>query len=158
MATLDELLQAWVDVAGIRTRSQFAAGDVAAEAVREHGRGVIPVLAEHARRSARWVQMVIAVAQTFPPDVRERYAELPWTVFRQAARDRENPERWLRLAQDEGLSERDLAARMRGRRPARWQGECDCGARVHVVAQEDAAGETVRCPRCGQDLGVLETR
>ncbi len=160
--TLEDTLQAFADVAAIHARAQFAAGDVALAAVQEHGRAVIPKLAEVARRTRRWVEIVLAVAAAVPAEMREEYADLPWTVFRFAAShvDIRPLEEWLQMAQSEGLSERQLAERLRGRATVRARFVCDeCGA--HVIVRTDP-GTAIYCPVCpGYDrdavvLGVAE--
>lgn len=156
-ATLEEMLQRFADVAGIRTRAQFAAGDILLDAVKAWGPSILSEFATVARRTRRWCEMCLAVSRAVPQDLREEFAELPWTVFRFAvAHQEDRPLReWLELAATQGLGERQLAALLRGGRLAAWSGACDCGARIRVEAT-DAAGETVHCPLCGAEVGVMD--
>lgn len=154
---LDELLQRFADAVGIKARAQFVAGDILIEAVQRYGSGVLGVFAEHARRTRRWCEICLAVAKHVPPELREQFPDLPWTVFRFAVAHQDvRPVReWLQLAADQGLSERQLAAMLRGGELSSWSGSCDCGARFRVEA-ESAAGGIVHCPLCGAEVGVME--
>ncbi len=102
-----------------------------------------------ANRSKRWVQLLRSVAARFPPDVRDEYPELTWQHFRFAAshEDVMPAEDWLRIAQDEHLSTREMAARLNTKTTYRCHGTCEeCGSKVSV--RGTVPGLRIICPVC----------
>jgi hypothetical protein len=146
----------------------WALGDASAEAVRDHGRGVIGKIAETAGCSSARVRQLIAVAVTFPPEL--RWPDTDWSLYRAvrltAMRLKRGAADVLKEAVDSEYSLADIAALGKdGKRKATLKRVCDeCGAEISIKVPGELAGLRVECLVCkalerdGVQLGVLEVR
>ncbi len=163
--TLEETLSRFAEMLELNRASNWTLGDIAAEAVREHGQGVIGKLAEVARCSRERIKQLIRVAVTF--DEEQRYPDVDWSVYRAAyyaaKRIEEEPGQVLIQVLERELSLKDIAVLGTGKKTvAKLSKRCEwCGAKV-IISVEGLAGTKILCPVClavsGENrvLGVLE--
>lgn len=163
--TLEETLSRFAEMLELNRASNWTLGDIAAEAVREHGQGVIGKLAEVARCSRERIKQLIRVAVTFGEDL--RYPDIEWSVYRTvyhaAKRMDQDPGEVLKHVLEQELSLRDIAALGTDKKTVvRLSKKCEwCGAKVSISA-EGLAGTKILCPVClaaneeEKVLGVLE--
>lgn len=113
---LEESLSEFAEMLQAGRATQWAEGDMLAEAKRTYGRKVLLRFAEVGRCSVRWCQRRAKVAETFARDTRALYPDLNWSVFEIAART-DDPVGWLQKAADNGWSEAQLRQAIRGVKP-----------------------------------------
>lgn len=163
--TLEETLTRFAEMMEANRATNWSLGDLAAEAVREHGRVVVGKLAEVARCSRERIMQLIRVAMTFGEEL--RYPDIEWSIHRAvyhaAKRLQQEPGEVLKHVLEQELSLKDIAALGTDKKTiARLSRSCEwCGARISV-AVEGLAGTKILCPVClaaneeKRVLGVLE--
>ena len=114
--SLEESLGEFAEMLQAGRATQWAEGDMLADAKRTYGRKVLSQFAEVARCSTRWCQRRAKVAETFDGETRSLYPDMNWSVFEVAART-DDPKAWLQKAADNQWSERELRQVIRGERP-----------------------------------------
>lgn len=114
--SLEELLTRAAEMRLANRATQWALGDIAAEARETFGKQALGKLAEVLGVSRRWVQKLAQVWETYSDDERASYPELGWSLFAVAART-DDPIHWLTLANDNHWSERELRLAIRGEKP-----------------------------------------
>lgn len=114
--SLESFLQIWVNMAEEDRESLWRQGDFAILARERYGKAIFGDLAAIRQCTVRWIQQLARVAEMYPKEIREEFAELPWAVFSLAAAQ-SNPVQWLEKAYENGWSEADLRKAIRGERP-----------------------------------------
>lgn len=156
---LEHIVSRFAEYAEAERASRWTLGDVAAEAVKVHGKEVIPELAAAARASSAWVKQLIRVSAAFPEEL--RYPDVPWSFYRAvynaAKRVDKDPKALLKEALDKDWSQADLAAvGKENTKTTRYRGTCEhCGCTV-TVSGGIKPGTKITCPVCQEDLGVME--
>ena len=115
-SSLEELLTRATEMRQANRATQWALGDIAAEARENFGRAALGKLAEVMGVSKRWVQKQAQVAEAYSPDERAAFPELGWALFALAMRT-DDPVHWLEQASDNHWSERELRLAIQGERP-----------------------------------------
>ncbi len=113
---LEELLTRAAEMRQANRATQWALGDIAAEARETFGKGALGKLAETLGVSKRWVERLAQVSMAYSQEERATYPELGWALFAAATRT-DQPLYWLTLANDNQWSERELRQAIRGERP-----------------------------------------
>lgn len=109
--TLEEYISAIQNISETEEKAIWLKADLLLEARGAYkGAGFSEAMAEAMRCSARYIQEMIKVAKTFPPE--ECFLVLPFTIHRICART-DNPIYWLHRANDEQLSQRQLEEEIR---------------------------------------------
>jgi hypothetical protein len=158
LTQISELLQAGRAV-------NWAIGDAAAEAVRDHGRGIIGKIAETAGCSRARVNQMIAVAVDFAPE--QRHSDIDWSIYRQvrqtAKRLGREPVEVLREVVDGEMSLAEIAAIGKDKlEKSHLRKRCEwCNTTVDIAADGGMAGTKIYCPVCAAEdretlLGVME--
>lgn len=126
-------------------------GDMAAEAVKTHGREVVGKLAEVARCSIQRIRQLIYVSKAFGEEV--RYPDADWSIYRAvyhaAKRTGQDAVKLLIHVFDNDMSLADIAAIGTNKKTvAKLSKQCDwCNAKVSISA-EGLAGTKISCPVC----------
>ena len=115
-SSLEELLTRAVEMRQANRATQWALGDIAAEARETFGKTALGKLAEVMGVSKRWVERLAQVSEAYNHEERAAYPELGWSLFAVAMRTGD-PLAWLTRANDEHWSERELRLAIRGERP-----------------------------------------
>ena len=113
---LEELLTRATEMRQANRATQWALGNIAAEAREAFGKTALGKLAEVMGVSVRWVQKLAQVSTAYSQDERSAYPELGWALFAVAMRT-DDPIHWLNQANDNHWSERELRLAIRGERP-----------------------------------------
>ena len=112
MKSLEEYISAIQNITETEARAIWLKADLLLEARDVYqGTGFSNAMAEALGCSVRYIQELIKVAKTFPEE--ERLFHLPFSIYRVCARA-ENPTYWLRKANDEMLSQRQLEEEIKG--------------------------------------------
>ena len=112
MKSLEEYISAIQNITETEARAIWLKADLLLEARDVYqGTGFSNAMAEALGCSVRYIQELIKVAKTFPEE--ERLFHLPFSIYRVCARA-ENPAYWLRKANDEMLSQRQLEEEIKG--------------------------------------------
>ncbi len=112
MKSLEEYISAIQNITETEARAIWLKADLLLEARDVYqGTGFSNAMAEALGCSARYIQELIKVAKTFPEE--ERLFHLPFSIYRVCARAG-NPVYWLRKANDEMLSQRQLEEEIKG--------------------------------------------
>ena len=114
--SLEEYLSRAAEMRLANRATQWALGDIAAEARETFGKTALGKLAEVLGVSVRWVQKLAQVAEAYSQDERAAFPELGWALFAVAMRT-DDPVHWLTQANDNHWSERELRLAIRGERP-----------------------------------------
>ena len=112
MNSLEEYISAIQNITETEARAIWLKADLLLEARDVYqGTGFSNAMAEALGCSVRYIQELIKVAKTFPEE--ERLFHLPFSIYRVCARAG-NPVYWLRKANDEMLSQRQLEEEIKG--------------------------------------------
>lgn len=112
MKSLEEYISAIQNITETEARAIWLKADLLLEARDVYqGTGFSNAMAKALGCSARYIQELIKVAKTFPEE--ERLFHLPFSIYRVCARAG-NPIYWLRKANDEMLSQRQLEEEIKG--------------------------------------------
>ena len=112
MKSLEEYISAIQNITETEARAIWLKADLLLEARDVYqGTGFSNAMAEALGCSVRYIQELIKVAKTFPEE--ERLFHLPFSIYRVCARAG-NPVYWLRKANDEMLSQRQLEEEIKG--------------------------------------------
>ncbi len=114
--SLEELLTRAAEMRQANRATQWALGDIAAEAREAFGKSALGKLAEVMGVSKRWVERLAQVSEAYSQDERSAYPELGWALFAVAMKT-DDPIHWLTQAADNHWSERELRQAIRGERP-----------------------------------------
>lgn len=163
--SLEETLTQIVELLVAGRAVNWALGDQAAEAVRNHGKGIIGKIAETAGCSKARIEQLIAVAVTFPAEL--RYPDVDWSIYRQVRQTAKRIGREavvvLQEAVDNEMSCADIAAIGRDKlTKSKLRKRCEwCNATVTIEADGGMAGVKINCPVCQAEgretlIGVLE--
>lgn len=114
--SLEELLDRATEMRLANRATQWALGDIAAEARETFGKQALGKLAEVMGVSTRWVQKLAQVSTAYSKQERAAFPELGWSLFALAARA-DDPIQWLTQASDSQWSERELRQAIRGGKP-----------------------------------------
>lgn len=114
--SLEELLDRATEMRLANRATQWALGDIAAEARETFGKQALGKLAEVMGVSTRWVQKLAQVSTAFTHPERAEFREVNWSVFALAATT-DTPRGWIVRAADNQWSERELRQAIRGSKP-----------------------------------------
>lgn len=163
--TLEETLSEFAGILEINRDVNWRTGDIAANAIKNHGRNVIGKLAETARCSKERIAQLVRIAVTFPHET--RYPDIDWSIYRAvycaAKRTGEDAIEVLEHVYDNGLSLADIAALgTEAKETAKLARRCEwCDSKITIEAK-GLAGTRINCPVClaaneqEMVLGVLE--
>ena len=115
-ASLEELLTRATEMRQANRATQWALGDIAAEARETFGKTALGKLAEVMGVSKRWVERLAQVSEAYSHEERAAYPELGWSIYALAMRT-DDPVHWLEQASDNHWSERELRLAIQGERP-----------------------------------------
>jgi len=158
---LEESFQAFVDAVSIQRRSFWVMGDIIAETVNglpAEKKSLLSNFAELAHCTTTRITQYLHVSETFPPEKRlpDKPHSLYLKVMQRAKSLGIDPLELLELTLQNDWSERDVMQYMREDDPKiSFRKTCPaCNSMVAVITSK--AGANVKCPICGEALGVTE--
>lgn len=156
-ATLEERLTRIAELVAANRAVNWELGDVAADLVREYGRGIVGKIAEVCGWKRSEVIQVIRLSCVFPPEVRYPDVRRSWytAALQTANRMGLDPVDVLNEALEQGLSAAQIHRMGREAERAVFKAACACGIRIRVEGPGGCVGTQVLCYGCNTVLGTM---